>query len=229
MNTRRGFLKLMCSSFVYAAAGTWASAASGNGTPLNVLLFTADDLHCGSVGCFGGKPAGLTPHLDIFAEEGMRFFRAHVNAAICAPSRAILGTGLYGHNSGAMGFMAARDDVPTVIELFKNAGYMTGVLGKVKHSTPKRREEWDYSFDRKDLGNGRNPDIYHQRCKDFFTRCKTENKPFYFMVNSHDPHRPFQVPGKLTKGAKEPSKFYTPGKKPQSRDSFPTCQIYARK
>ena len=28
-----------------------------------------------------------------FSKQGMRFFKAHVNAAICAPSRAILATG----------------------------------------------------------------------------------------------------------------------------------------
>jgi N-sulfoglucosamine sulfohydrolase len=210
MNTRRDFLKLTGCSFVCAATGTWAFAASGNSKPLNVLLFTADDLHCESVGCFGGKPEGMTPNLDRFAEGGLRFFRAHVNAAICVPSRAILATGLYGHNSGAMGFMPARNDVPTVIELFKNAGYMAGVLGKVDHSTPNRRRKWDYSFDRKDLGDGRNPDIYYRRCRDFFAECKAANKPFYFMVNSHDPHRPFQVPGRLSQGSKEPSKIYTP-------------------
>ena len=30
------------------------------------------------------------------------------------------------------------------------------------------------------------------------------------MVNSHDPHRPFQIPNKLSKGAEAPSKYYTP-------------------
>jgi len=60
------------------------------------------------------------------------------------------------------------------------------------------------------LGDGRNPDIYYRRVRDFFAKCKAANKPFYFMVNSHDPHRPFHVPGKLSQGAKEPSKIYSP-------------------
>jgi N-sulfoglucosamine sulfohydrolase len=210
MNTRRHFLKLTGGLLICAATGAWSVSAPGNSKPLNVLLFTADDLHCESVGCFGGEPEGMTPNLDRFAEEGMRFFRAHVNAAICAPSRAILATGLYGHNSGAMGFMPARNDVPNIIELFKNAGYMAGILGKVGHSTPNQRAKWDYSFEQKDLGDGRNPDIYYQRCRDFFAKCKTAKKPFYFMVNSHDPHRPFQVPGRLSLGSEEPSRIYTP-------------------
>jgi len=72
---------------------------------LNVLLFTADDLSRDSLGCFGGKVPGLTPNLDAFAAEGMRFENAHVTVAICQPSRGVLGTGRYGHNSGIMGFM----------------------------------------------------------------------------------------------------------------------------
>ncbi len=30
------------------------------------------------------------------------------------------------------------------------------------------------------------------------------------MVNSHDPHRPIQIPGERSGGAENPSKFYTP-------------------
>ncbi|MCX6327009.1 MAG: sulfatase [Bacteroidia bacterium] len=192
------------------AALSLTTNAANKPKVMNILLITADDLGIGSIGCFGGKPEGLTPNLNHFATEGIRFYHAHVNAAISSPSRKVLGTGLYGHNSGAMGFMPAREDVPGVIELFKNAGYMTGVLGKVGHSTPNKRASWDYSFDQKDLGNGRSPDIYYQRCKTFFSQCKKEGKPFYFMVNSHDPHRPFQIPGELLDGAQNPSKFYTP-------------------
>ena len=209
MLTRRDFLKQTSGSIAYAATLSGLCSFADDSLPLNVLLFTADDLHRGSVGAFDGKPEGLTPNLDRFAAEGVCFQRAHVNAAICQPSRAILGTGLYGHNSGAMGFMNAREEVPTVIELFKNEGYLTGVLGKVGHSTPNNRAQWDFVFDQGELGNGRNPDIYYERCRDFFNRCNEEKKPFYFMVNSHDPHRPYQEPERLSKGAKEPSRMYT--------------------
>lgn len=196
-------------SIFSGVAETQISSVSKHKSP-NILLITADDLGIGSVGCFGGKPQGLTPNLDRFAKEGIRFNHAHVNAAICMPSRIVLGTGLYSHNSGAMGFIPAREDVPTVIELFKNAGYRTGVLGKVGHSTPNKRASWDYAFEQKELGNGRSPNIYYQRCKTFFDQCKAEGKPFYFMVNSHDPHRPFQIPGELSDGAENPSKLYSP-------------------
>ena len=177
---------------------------------LNVLLFTADDLHAESLGVFGGMPEGLTPNLDRFARQGMRFDRAHVNVAICAPSRAVIATGRYSHRSGAMGFMKANEGVPDIVTTFQDAGYLAGILGKVGHSSPSPTMKWDTHFDRKELGNGRNPDIYYQRCVAFFEVSKAEKKPFYFMVNSHDPHRPYCDPDRLTKGAAMPSKLYQP-------------------
>ena len=101
---------------VFGAGGIALSSPSFAENP-NVLLFTADDLGCESVGAFGGSPQGMTPHLDAFALEGMMFTKAHVNCAICSPSRAIITTGLYGHNSGAMGFSGANRNTPTVVSV----------------------------------------------------------------------------------------------------------------
>ena len=176
--------------------------------PVNILLFTADDLHAESLGVYGGRPADVTPNLDAFAAEGLLFNRAHVNTAICAPCRAIIATGRYGHRSGAMGFMSARNDVPDVVTTFQEAGFHTGILGKQPHSTPKANIKWDYAFDQKDLGDGRSPQLYYDRSVTFLKQAKKAGKPFYFMVNSHDPHRPYCYPDKLRKGAEMPSKVY---------------------
>lgn len=126
---------------------------------LNILLFTADDLHRDSLGCYGSPVEDITPNLDRFAREGMRFDNAHVNTAICEPSRKILASGLYRFNSGSMGFMKVREDVPTIHEALGGTGYLTGVIGKLRHSTPKVSYEWDYAFGRADMGDGRNPTI----------------------------------------------------------------------
>ncbi len=202
---RRALRQWFVVVFIFAPAARLAA-----GDRPNVLLFTADDLHAESLGVYGGRPADLTPHLDAFAAQGMRFERAHVNAPICAPCRAILATGLYSHRSGAMGFMKAREDVPDIVTTFRRAGYATGILGKVPHSTPKKSMHWDYAFDRQDLGSGRNPHLYYQRSLTFLKQCRRENKPFYFMVNSHDPHRPYCNPDKLLTGAAMPSQTYQP-------------------
>ncbi len=196
--------------FVAAVVGL-AGAAKGADARPNLLLFTADDLHAESLGVYGGLPADLTPHLNAFAAESMRFERAHVNAAICAPCRAIIATGRYSHRSGAMGFMKAREDVPDLVTTLQEGGYLAGILGKVSHSTPKMSIRWDTQFDQRDLGNGRNPEIYYQRTKAFLQKSRREAKPFYLMVNSHDPHRPYCNPEKLTRGAAMPSRIYQPG------------------
>ncbi|MDF1740562.1 MAG: sulfatase [Verrucomicrobiales bacterium] len=176
----------------------------------NILLFTADDLHAESLGVYGGRPPGLTPNLDAFAAESMLFNRAHVNTAICAPCRAIIATGRYSHRSGAMGFMPAREDVPDIVTTLKAGGYRAGILGKVGHSTPKTSMKWDFEVDQSGLGNGRDPAMYARQSETFFQQCKEAGKPFYFMVNSHDPHRPYCDPEKLLRGAAMPSRVYDP-------------------
>jgi N-sulfoglucosamine sulfohydrolase len=209
------FLRALLAWAVALMAVSWSAAADSGATqPLNVLLLTADDLHCESVGAFGGKPAGLTPNLDRLAAEGMRFERAHVNVAICQPSRGVLATGCYGHRSGIMGFMHTERDIPTIVETLRAAGYLTGVLGKVEHSSPKADTPWDFVHDQDELGAGRDPEKYYGYCKEFFALCRKEAKPFYFMVNSHDPHRPFHVAGRPIAGAVEPSKTYEPADVP---------------
>jgi N-sulfoglucosamine sulfohydrolase len=210
---RRDFIKAL--GLGIASAPTVALFNKATGTKrqnVNILFFTADDLNCDSVGCFGGKVPGLTPNLDAFASEGMRFENAHITVAICQPSRGVLATGLYGHNSGIMGFMHTDRDILTIMQTLRDAGYLTAVLGKVGHSTPHAAYKWDFVHDQNELGRGRDPDIYYKYCKEFLARCRRENKPFYFMVNSHDPHRPYHIPGKPIKGAKEPSKTYDPDK-----------------
>ena len=208
---RRDFLKALG----FGAASTltvtgFTQTFGAQRQKVNILFFTADDLNCDTVGCFGGKVPGLTPNIDAFASEGMRFENAHITVSICQPSRGVLATGLYGHNSGIMGFMHTSRNIPTIMQTLREAGYLTGVLGKVGHSTPHADYKWDFVHDRNELGNGRDPDMYYRYCREFLAGCRRENKPFYLMVNSHDPHRPYHIPGKPVKGAKEPSKTYNP-------------------
>lgn len=180
---------------------------------LNVVVFTADDLGPDGVGVdvFGGKVKGLTPNIDKIANASVKFYNAHVNSAICMPSRGIIATGRYGFNSLHHGFFHAPDSVPTMMESFTKSGYKIGILGKVYHSSAKSTTNWDYVYTDSDLGSGRSPQKFYERTKAFVSKCHAENKPFYFMINSHDPHRPFQAPnGPLLKGAEWPSKLYKP-------------------
>ena len=112
--TRRKFLELMGGAVALGSMGFTFDDNMPRKKPLNIMFITADDLSCDNLGCYGGSIKDLTPHLDKLAKQGMRFEQAHVNVGICMPSRIALATGLYGHNSGAMGFMHARPGTPDV-------------------------------------------------------------------------------------------------------------------
>jgi len=161
--------------------------------PLNVLFFTADDMGWFSVAA-ENSPAhvpDVTPNIDRFATQSMVFQRAHVNVAICQPSRGVLTTGMYPHTSGVEGFYHAPGHVNTIMSELRAHGYLVGILGKCEHCTPDASFKWDMWHDAGELGHGRNPQKYAAYFREFIERCKKEGKPFYFMCNSHDPHRPW--------------------------------------
>jgi N-sulfoglucosamine sulfohydrolase len=168
-----------------------------NGKPLNILFLTADDLAYNSIGVFGCQVKDITPNIDRLASEGIRFTHAHINSAVCQPCRQSLLTGLYPHNNGAEGFEPIDENVTTLPELLKKAGYINGILGKEIHHQPTEKFFWDFIPFRTDKdsvwrsGNSRSPALFYEYSKRFFNIAKSENKPFFFQANSHDPHRPF--------------------------------------
>jgi arylsulfatase A len=99
--------------------------------PPNVVYLLADDLGYGDLGSYGQKLI-RTPRLDQMAAEGMRFTQHYAAAPSCHPSRCALFTGLHtGH-----GRIRANCKTPlpeedrTISQMFKEAGYATGGIGK---------------------------------------------------------------------------------------------------
>ena len=90
----------------------------------------ADDLNYDSVGAYGCKIPRITPHIDHLAREGMLCNHAHVNIAVCQPSRQSIMTGRYPHRNGAEGFDPIDERVPTLQEHLRSAGYLNRILGK---------------------------------------------------------------------------------------------------
>ncbi len=159
---------------------------------MNILLITADDLNRDSVGAFGCPTADTTPRIDALAAEGVRFAHGHVTISVCQPSRSAILTGRYPHRSGGEGFFHLRKpDVPILPAILQAAGFRTGILGKITHSTPYATFEWDMAYDQPALGAGRNPAVYAAHARDFMTAAHRDERPFFLMANSHDPHRPF--------------------------------------
>lgn len=159
--------------------------------PLNVLLITADDLNYSSVGFMGCPIPNTTPNIDKLATQGLIFTNSYNNIAVSQPSRAVMATGMYAHNNGVEGFFHTQKNIPTVMSVLGDNGYITGIAGKHKHSTPIESYKWDTELDMPELGEGRDPRLYYNSFNKFVSEAKTEGKPFYFMANSHDPHAPF--------------------------------------
>ena len=106
-------------------------------TPPNIIFIMADDLGYGDLGSYGQKEI-QTPSLDRMAREGMRFTQFYAGSTVCAPSRAVLMSGIpIGRNPirgnreiRPMGQFPIPDSIVTVAEVLQGAGYRTGLVGK---------------------------------------------------------------------------------------------------
>ena len=110
----------------------------------NVLFIIVDDLTT-TLGCYGDHDAP-TPHMDALAARGVRFDRAYTQFALCNPSRCSFLTGCYPERTKVFDLTTslrkALPDVVTLPQLFKNAGYTAGRIGKVFH-VPDPRTKLD--------------------------------------------------------------------------------------
>lgn len=162
----------------------------------NILLITADDLGV-QVGCYGDKTA-RTPRIDQLAREGARFTNAYVTQASCSPSRSSILTGLYPHQNGQVGLshlgFAMHDTIQTLPTLLKQAGYRTGIIGKL-HVAPENHFPFDFEFAKHEAKRTREVRVVADSAAAFIKQAGTE--PFFLMVNYFDPHVPMipQVEG----------------------------------
>lgn len=116
----------------------------------NILYIMCDDMGWGDLSCYGQQHFS-TPNIDRLAQQGMRMTSAYAGSPVSAPSRACFMTGQHsGHThvrgnkeywSGRVEYGQNVDyavvgqepyDTACVIlpEIFKAAGYRTGMFGK---------------------------------------------------------------------------------------------------
>ncbi len=141
----------------------------GAGSRPNIVLIVADDVGYADFGAFGGEIA--TPSIDALASEGVRFSNFHA-ASSCAPTRAMLLTGVDSHLAG-VGSMrelmplshrgkpgydgVLNDRVRTFASILQAQGYRTSVAGKwhlgdAPRNLPPARG-FDYSVIQADSGS----------------------------------------------------------------------------
>ena len=160
----------------------------------NLLLVTVDDMSCDSVGAFGCKLGGTTPTIDAFARTAMRFDHAHVQTGSCYPSRNVMWSGRYSHNTGVEGFYQVRDTrYPHLVDVMKAAGYFVAIRGKVSHSTPYQPYRWDEDLTVLDGEKQPLKDAasYYRSTRRGIEMASAAGKPFCLNINISDPHKPF--------------------------------------
>jgi arylsulfatase A len=110
------------------ASASWAAQP-------NMIIFLADDLGYGDLGCFG-HPIIQSPNLDAFARQGVRLTQCYSGSAVCSPSRSALLTGRTPHRNGVYTWIAEGAEVhlrtseTTLPKLLRGAGYTTCHSGK---------------------------------------------------------------------------------------------------
>ena len=103
----------------------------------NVVILLGDNVGYGDIGAYGaGETRGMpTPRIDSIAASGLRLTQYLVEPA-CTPSRAALMSGRYSQRLGLSSVIIGgtpntlQASEVTLGELFKAAGYATGITGK---------------------------------------------------------------------------------------------------
>ncbi len=202
-------------------------AVAGDAKRTNVIVILADDLGWGDLGCYG-HPKFKTPHLDQLAKEGARLTHFMTCMPYCAPTRGALLTGRYPFRNGlTLNPRPATDPTGpgsdhvgldtsevTLAQVFRDAGYATGCVGKwhLGHQPqfrPLKRGFDDYygilysnDMHRVELFDGDRmaeyPVVqatltrrYTERALTFLDRNK--GRPFFLYLPHAMPHKPLAV------------------------------------
>jgi uncharacterized sulfatase len=205
-----------------------AQAPAAPARPPNVVLILADDLGYGDLSAYG-QTNYTTPAIDRIAAEGVKATHYYVPVPYCAPSRASLLTGRFPLRHGMVANPhpdttpeADRVGIPadelTLGEIYRQAGYRTGIIGKwhLGHHPqfyPTRHGFHDYygilySNDMLPVRIMENDTVaedpadqrlitrkYTARAVDFIDRHKS--RPFFLYLAHAMPHAPLAVSEKF--------------------------------
>jgi arylsulfatase A-like enzyme len=121
----------------------------------NILIILSDDLGYADVGFHGSKEV-KTPHLDALAKSGVRCTSGYVTHPFCSPTRAALLTGRYqqrfGHEYNPVyDPLDLTEGLPLnerlLPQFMKEAGYLTGWIGKWHLGSSPAHTPWRRGFD----------------------------------------------------------------------------------
>ena len=203
---RRDFMKTTAAATVAAAMHPrFALGQAGASRRPNVVILLIDDLGYGDLGCFGNRRTP-TPHIDSLAANGAKCTMSYVTNPPCSPSRCSLMTGMYAQRFGKSGMargVAIPEDHPTMAEFMRDAGYVTGMIGKWDIGSPgqgphqrgftqvaRRAPGKQYMSAKKDGTRIYRTDLDGDYMAEFVDRNK--DKPFFLYFSPfaiHVPHK----------------------------------------
>ena len=172
-----------------------ALAASAAHHKPNILWITSEDNGISWVSCYGGTNA-KTPAIDKLASEGFRYLHCFDNAAVCAPTRSVWITGMYGISNGTQPMrsrnLIPHDKIKYYPDLLKKAGYFTSNPGKTDYNIGGRNDKdcWDHKGGKEKYG----------------WRLRKKGQPFFAVVNIGDSHES-RAHGNVDKPGKDPAKM----------------------
>lgn len=147
----------------------------------NIVFFLADDCTNWDIGCYGSKDS-KTPNIDKLASEGIQFNRCYQAAPMSSPTRHNIYTGMYPVKTGAYpNHTQAYSQTKSIVHYLKPMGYRVAFSGK-KDILPESVFPFEY------LAGGV-PDF--KVIDKFFGEVKESGIPFALMINSHQPHDPW--------------------------------------
>jgi len=169
----------------------------------NVLLITVDTLRADRVGAYGsGK--GLTPTIDSFAKDGLRFERSYAHVPLTLPSHASLLTASYPTRHGVHdnGTFRLGPSSPTLAEALKRAGYRTAAF--VGAFVLDARFGLGRGFDVYDdrmLGRGGDVEFVQRSAEqvlapayEWIASSPQPPVPWFVWAHLYDPHEPYAPP-----------------------------------
>ena len=166
----------------------------------NILWLTSEDNGISWISCYGGKNT-QTPAIDQLAKEGFRYLYCFDNAAVCAPTRSLWITGMYGISNGTQPMRSRNfiphDKIPYYPDLLRKAGYHTSNPGKTDYNIGDRDdyEAWDVG---KKRGKGKK--------SPYGWKARKEGQPFFCVYNTTTSHES-KAHGNVDGIQKDPSKM----------------------